>query len=130
MTLLVLLAVLFAPRDDIQRAIDLTNALRLDDAETIARRVHAEEIACDDVRTRAAALDVLGRIYFDLFADARRARAEYQRGLALRSNITARLYNNLGNVALSESDYAAAINAYDRALRASRKANEDRKSVV
>lgn len=169
MTLLVLLVALLAPRDDVERAIALTNALRLDDAQAIARRLHAEAVACDDLHTRAAALDVLGivarmrgdadaaldytsealflaeqlrdptlrarahndlgRIYFDLFADARRARAEYQRGLALRSSLTARLQNNLGNVALSESDFAAAISAYDRALRASTKA-KDRDGIL
>jgi tetratricopeptide (TPR) repeat protein len=158
-----------APGEGIDRAIDLTNALRLDEAEAIAHRLHAEAVACEDLRTRAAALDVLGivarmrgdadaaldytsealflaeqlrdptlrarahndlgRIYFDLFADGRRARAEYERGLALRTKLTPRLLNNLGNLALSESDFAAAVAAYERALRASGKA-KDRDGVL
>ncbi|MBV9494434.1 MAG: CHAT domain-containing protein [Acidobacteria bacterium] len=168
MTLLLLLAALV----DIERAISLTNELRLDEAAAIAQRVHAESIECEDLRARSAALDVLGivarmrgdpdaalsytsealflaeriddpalrarahndlgRIYFDLFADGRRARGEYQRGLALPfrdAKLTARLLNNLGNVAQSETDFAGAIAAYERALRTSEKA-KDRDGIL
>ncbi|HEX8172049.1 MAG TPA: CHAT domain-containing protein [Thermoanaerobaculia bacterium] len=43
-----------------QRAVDLTNEWKLDEAESVARAAMSEAIACDDLDERALAADALG----------------------------------------------------------------------
>lgn len=55
-----MLALLLAISLDAERAIQLANEWKLDEAEAAARVAHAEALACDDLLVRARALEGLG----------------------------------------------------------------------
>jgi CHAT domain-containing protein len=152
-----------------QRAIDLSNELKLDDAThaadealslareandegAIARALDAIGVIArlrgeldaagaatneaierasraNDIDTLARAHNDLGRIAADLLFDAALARQSYDRALGLAPRvgdraIVARILNNLGNLARSENDFAAAVSFYARAATESRKARD------
>ncbi len=108
------------------RALDVLGIIartrgRLQDAIGLSEEALAIAEREEDRDTLARVENDLGRIAFDLQNDLPLARAWYERALShvRDATLTARVLNNLGNLARAEHDFTSAIRLYERADKAS-----------